>query len=323
MDSIIKLIGFTLLVTTIISFILILFKGPIESNLFPKITYNDSNILFIIALMGWMPTAVDLSSWNSLWTLERMKLSNYSPKLSETVFEFNLGYISSAILSICFITLGAYLMYGSDSEFSNNSALFANQVIQLYTASIGSWSYYIIAISSFSIMFGTCIAVFDGYARSASESIRLVQQKGIEDNKVYKIIIGLLVFGSTLIIYLFGSKLKQLVDLATTISFLIAPFVAIANYTLVTKNFDKKAQTKKMVTNLSNNWYCLFDRFLFNIHLLQSILDKKFYFKSIKLLTALPSSYPLFFLNILPDLSVSQLRILASQNTKKNRNISL
>ena len=251
LDSIIKLIGFTLLVTTIISFILILFKGPIESNLFPKISYNDSNILFIIALMGWMPTAVDLSSWNSLWTLERMKLSNYSPKLSETVFEFNLGYISSAILSICFITLGAYLMYGSDSEFSNNSALFANQVIQLYTASIGSWSYYIIAISSFSIMFGTCIAVFDGYARSASESIRLVQQKGIEDNKVYKIIIGLLVFGSTLIIYLFGSKLKQLVDLATTISFLIAPFVAIANYTLVTKNFDKKARPKRWLQILA------------------------------------------------------------------------
>ena len=250
-DSIIKLIGFTLLVTTIISFILILFKGPIESNLFPKITYNDSNILFIIALMGWMPTAVDLSSWNSLWTLERMKLSNYSPKLSETVFEFNLGYISSAILSICFITLGAYLMYGSDSEFSNNSALFANQVVQLYTASIGSWSYYIIAISSFSIMFGTCIAVFDGYARSASESIRLVQQKGIEDNKVYKIIIGLLVFGSTLIIYLFGAKLKQLVDLATTISFLIAPFVAIANYTLVTKNFDKKARPKRWLQILA------------------------------------------------------------------------
>ena len=36
-------------------------------------------------------------------------------------------------------------------------------------------------------MFGTCIAVFDGYARSASESIRLVRLKGIEDNKVYKI----------------------------------------------------------------------------------------------------------------------------------------
>ena len=251
LDSLIKLIGFTLLVTTILSFIFILFKGPIESNLFPEISYNDSNILFIIALMGWMPTAVDLSSWNSLWTLERMKLSNYSPKLSETVFEFNLGYISSAILSICFITLGAYLMYGSGSEFSNNSALFANQVIQLYTASIGSWSYYIIAISSFSIMFGTCIAVFDGYARSASESIRLVQQNGIKNNKVYKIIIGLLVFGSTLIIYLFGSKLKQLVDLATTISFLIAPFVAIANYTLVTKNFDKKARPKRWLQILA------------------------------------------------------------------------
>ena len=34
---------------------------------------------------------------------------------------------------------------------------------------------------------------FDGYARSASESIRLVQENGIKDNKVYKITIGLLV----------------------------------------------------------------------------------------------------------------------------------
>ena len=38
-----------------------------------------------------------------------------------------------------------------------------------------------------------------------------------------------------------------------------------------------------MATNLSNNWYCLFDRFLFDIHLLQSILDKKFYFRNLHL----------------------------------------
>ena len=244
LDGLIKIVGLALLITTLLSFGLVLFKGPIESNLFPKISYNESNILFIIALMGWMPTAVDLSSWNSLWTLERMKLSKYKPKLSETIFEFNLGYISSAVLSICFMTLGAYLMYGSGSNFSNNSALFASQVIQLYTASIGSWSYYIIAISSFSIMFGTCIAVFDGYARSVSESIRLVQERESESGFNYNITIGLLIIGSIFIIYLFSSKLKQLVDLATTISFLIAPLIAIANYILVTKDFDKNFQPK-------------------------------------------------------------------------------
>ncbi len=251
LDSLIKLIGFTLLFSTLVSFILVLFKGPISDNLFPRIEYNKIDLLFIIALMGWMPTAVDLSSWNSLWTLERIKDSNYKPKLNETLFEFNLGYFASAILSICFLTLGAYLMYGADSNFSNNSALFANQVIKLYTLSIGSWSYFIISISSFSIMFGTCIAVFDGYARSANESIRLVKNNPRNGKTFYNIIIWTLVVGSVLIIYFFGGKLKQLVDLATTISFLIAPFVAIANYLLVTKHIDKSMRPKKWLKYLA------------------------------------------------------------------------
>ena len=51
--------------------------------------------------------------------------------------------------------------------------IFANQVITLYTQSIGSWSYLIISISGFSIMFGTCIAVLDGYARSAKNVLDL------------------------------------------------------------------------------------------------------------------------------------------------------
>ena len=81
--------------------------------------------------MGWMPTAVDLSSWNSLWVLEKIKLTKYRPLLSQTLFEFNIGYISAAILAVCFVTLGAYLMYGTDISFSESSALFANQVINL------------------------------------------------------------------------------------------------------------------------------------------------------------------------------------------------
>jgi len=233
LDGLIKIIGFTLLISTLTAFILVLIKGPVSNTLFPIIDYNKNDILFIIALMGWMPTAVDLSSWNSLWTLERIKQTNFKPTLKQTIFEFNMGYIFSAALSICFLTLGAYLMHGTNSSFPNSSALFANQVIKLYTGSIGSWSYLIIAIAGFSIMFGTCVAVLDGYARSASECIRLVQNQEDKSKTHYDIIIWILVIGSLGIILLFGNKLKQLVDLATTISFMIAPMVALANYRLV------------------------------------------------------------------------------------------
>ena len=236
LDSLIKIIGLILLLSTLVAFFLVLIKGSYSENLFPEINYVKSDILFIIALMGWMPTAVDLSSWNSLWTLERIKQTNFKPTLKQTIFEFNIGYISSAVLSICFLTLGAYLMYDTNNIFSDSSSIFANQVITLYTESIGSWSYLLISISGFSIMFGTCIAVLDGYARSAKECFRLILKK---ENMTlyYNIIVWLIVSGSLAIIFLFGSSIKSLVDLATTISFMIAPFIAFANYKLVSESY--------------------------------------------------------------------------------------
>ena len=245
LDSLIKIIGFVLLLSTITAFVLVIIKGSVSYNLFPEIKYLENDILFIIALMGWMPTAVDLSSWNSLWTLERIKQTSFKPTLKQTIFEFNIGYLSSAFLSLCFLTLGAYLMYGTENNFSSSSAIFANQVITLYTQSIGSWSYLIISISSFSIMFGTCIAVLDGYARSIKECFKLTFQ---EENKIpfYRVIIWTIVIGSIIIISIFGSSIKNLVDLATTISFMIAPFVAFANFKLVTDDYVGKGNSPKI-----------------------------------------------------------------------------
>ena len=245
LDSLIKIIGLILLLSTLVAFFLVLIKGSYSDNLFPEINYVKSDILFIIALMGWMPTAVDLSSWNSLWTLERIKQTNFKPTLKQTIFEFNIGYVSSAVLSICFLTLGAYLMYDTNNIFSDSSSIFANQVITLYTESIGSWSYLLISISGFSIMFGTCIAVLDGYARSAKECFRLILNK---ENMVlyYNIIVWLIVSGSLAIIFLFGSSIKSLVDLATTISFMIAPFIAFANYKLVSESYIGEKNTPKL-----------------------------------------------------------------------------
>ena len=64
------------------------------------------------------------------------------------------------------MTMGAFLIYGTNITMPSASHLFANQVVNLYTIVFGDWSYIIIASSTFSIMFGTCIAVFDGYGRA-------------------------------------------------------------------------------------------------------------------------------------------------------------
>jgi Mn2+/Fe2+ NRAMP family transporter len=235
LDSLIKLIGAVLLVSTLIAFLLTLWHGPVVAweQLTLPFEIDKRNVFFIIALMGWMPTAVDLSTWNSIWTLERIKQTDYLPTLKETLREFNIGYWISAGLSICFITLGAFLIYGSDTELSNNSALFANQIVGLFTTTLGNGAYYFIAISAFSVMFSTCITVYDGYARAMSETTALLLDASRKEIKTYKLWLIIVLAGGYIVINNFLGNFKELVDLATIISFIIAPLIAIVNFKLV------------------------------------------------------------------------------------------
>lgn len=264
LDATIKVIGTVLLFSTVAAFILTLKQGPASHDpLFAGFDWN-TDVLFLIALMGWMPTAVDLSTWNSLWTIERIKQTGYKPSLRETLFDFNFGYLVSAILSICFITLGAYIFFGTDISLSSSSGTFANQVVQLFTTSIGQWSYIVIATAAFSIMFGTCIAVFDGYARALERTTELLflneeeASKALNSSSFYNWSLIILAVGSFLLIYyyLFATEnaagFKKLVDAATTISFLIAPFIAIINFKLVMdKSFPESAKPKPWLQFLS------------------------------------------------------------------------
>ncbi|MDH3312037.1 MAG: divalent metal cation transporter [Nitrosopumilus sp.] len=247
LDSLIKIIAIVLLVSTVSAFLFALYNGPIEpvSGFEPKELWNVSGIFFLLALMGWMPTAVDLSSWNSLWTLERMKQTNYKPKLKETLLEFRLAYLITGILAVMFVVLGTFIFYGSGQELPNSNSDFAHNVVTLYTETIGDWSYIIIAASAFTVMFGTIIAVFDGYSRSLQRTVELIFTK--KEDKIrtkfrtfYVIFLIVISAGSLVVIFQFGSNLKELVDFATVLSFVIAPIIAIFNFRLVTGKFLQK-----------------------------------------------------------------------------------
>ncbi|MFT5858662.1 MAG: Mn2+/Fe2+ NRAMP family transporter [Flavobacteriaceae bacterium] len=251
LDSLMKVIGIVLLLSTLLAFVLAMFKGanPPKPDFVAPDVWSDASLWFIIALMGWMPTAVDLSAWISLWTVERIKQTDYRPTMKESLADFNFGYIVSALLAICFVTLGAYVLYGSGIELPDSKAAFANSVVEMFTGFIGDWSYVIIAAAGFSIMFGTCIAVFDGYARSierTSELMFLKEKKSFDSKRVYKLALLVVGLGSFGIVFFLGKHLGALVDLAMTISFLIAPVIAIVNFRLVTGKYLRKEDQPKM-----------------------------------------------------------------------------
>jgi Mn2+/Fe2+ NRAMP family transporter len=212
----------------------------------------DPDPIFIIALIGWMPTAIDLSAWNSLWTIERIKTSGYRPSLRETLRDFNLGYLVSAVLAVMFGVIGAQLMYGSGLQYPNSTIGFADTLLNIYTSVMGRWSYFVIATSGFCIMLGTCIAVFDGYARSAERCIALLSSPSsdeVRSSSHYRITVVVTTIGAFTVIYLVGAQLKTLIDVAMTLSFMVAPVIAAANFYLVAGKGSHPAGRPNIVLN--------------------------------------------------------------------------
>jgi Mn2+/Fe2+ NRAMP family transporter len=250
LDRLIKGVGLVLVVATLVAFVLLLIKGPFTSDIpfaLPTMHGTASALPFLIALMGWMPTAVDLSAWNSLWTLERIRESGYHPTLKETLLEFNIGYWISAALALVFVVFGAYLMYGV-VDIPSGTVAFADALIGVYTATIGDWSYFLIAASAFSIMFGTFIAVLDGYARTAvacALALTKREASGQARNQIYTRMVAITALGGYFTILIAGNELKSLIDLATTLSFVVAPAIAAANFYLVMRNHAHPAVRPK------------------------------------------------------------------------------
>ena len=122
---------------------------------------------------------------------------------------------------------------------------------------MGNWSAIIISIAAFSTMFGTSITLADGYCRAINRTVHLLKkqkemnspnnqkEEGIfndilvkeeqvtESKKSYLVWVLVLFTGSYILIYFVGSKLSNIMNLATGTSFMIAPIAAYFNYKIV------------------------------------------------------------------------------------------
>ena len=256
LDSIIKLVMVVLTISTVTAFVVALLKGHSPSLTEAPSVWDAAGITFLIALMGWMPIPIDAAAWHSLWTLEREKQTSHRSSMKESLLDFNIGYIGSAMLALVFLGLGALVMFGSGVNFSSAGAAFAQQLIDLYTQTLGDWAHWIIIICAFTTMFSTTLTVTDSYPRVSREIFRVI---GVDKNSnswifSYK---GLL-FGisaiSMLVLYITGSQFTYIIDLATSLSFLTAPALAFINYRLIISRFFPEEYRPKLWLRLLS-WF--------------------------------------------------------------------
>ena len=241
LDGLAKWIMSALTLATVLAVIVAIIEHPeYGADFVEKTPWQMTALPFIVSLMGWMPAPIEISAINSLWTAEKGKTVDISIK--DGLFDFNVGFIGTAILAVFFVAMGALIQYPTGQEVQAAGAAYIQQFVGMYSSVLGDWSRFLITFIAFLCIFGTVITVIDGYSRVNAESLRLLFKKKEISQKELNIWMTATSIIGGIIIYFFQGSVAPMLRFAMIASFLTTPFFALLNYLLVTgenKNLAK------------------------------------------------------------------------------------
>ena len=234
LDTLSKVIMAVLTVATITAVIIAFgnYVEPVAATPAPS-PWTLAAIGFLVVTMGWMPAPIEISSITSVWLKNQCKHQEVTPK--SALFDFNVGYIGTAVLAMVFLSLGALVLHGTGVELSKSGIGFSHQLVSLYASTIGEWSRYLIAVIAFFCIFGSTITVIDGYSRVIVESQRLLQNKEKESSSSLMIWMLIVSVTALAILVFFVSSLITMLNFAMIMAFMTTPIFALLNYILVSK----------------------------------------------------------------------------------------
>jgi Mn2+/Fe2+ NRAMP family transporter len=250
LDNLMKLIITVLSISTIGAVAVALTKSGAAVSLAPILPQGTVEVAFLIAFLGWMPAPLDVSIWHSLWAIEKNKDMKTGFGTQKALFDFNVGYLSTVFLGVCFMSLGALVMFHSDKEFSSSAGLFAQQLIEMYTTNLGNEAAIFIAVAAFTTMFSTTLTTLDASPRAMAKTTNLLFKRSSRGYYLFWIIV--LSGGTMMILSYFQTSMITFVKIATILSFLTAPLYALANLLLVTgKHMPQALRPSKPLVILS------------------------------------------------------------------------
>ncbi|HUH13086.1 MAG TPA: divalent metal cation transporter [Longimicrobiales bacterium] len=242
LDRAMKVILLALAATTIVAAAVALPRVDIGTlALWPDVgTGGVVTFAFLLAVMGWMPSAIDVSVWSSLWTLAKDASEGGHTSVAAARADFLVGYLGTAVLAFAFVTLGAAVMHGSGVSFSPQGTAFSLELVDLYGATLGAWSRPLMLVAVLTTMLSTSLAVVDGFPRALARTGEVLLGHPAADAEVGET--GRMYWGAmaglgllvVLLLAAFARSLTHMVDFATTVSFLTAPLLGYLNLRAVT-----------------------------------------------------------------------------------------
>jgi len=264
LDKMMKVIIIVLTLTTVSALGVVVMDSQPEALFQKDAVFNlfeYADLIFLAAFIGWMPAPMDVSVWHSVWVEEANREKGKRLPMNQAMLDFKIGYFGTALLAMVFLLLGALVMYSSGEPPSDNGAIFAGQLIALYTRALGDWAYYLIGIAALATMFSTTLTCLDAYPRTLEESYFVWKGQGEYQNRqgatksIYRRYLAIAVVGTIVIFLLIknvSGAMGYIVTIATVVSFISAPVFAYINYKVMHgKTIDVGDRPKLFMTRWS------------------------------------------------------------------------
>lgn len=240
LDLIVKALLAFLTIATLITTALVLprisFTGV--GDFWPS-SFDTATIIFIAALVGWMPAPLDTSVWQSLWSQAKSRADKRAVTMKDSATDFNTGFFGTAVLAVCFVLMGAGVMFNAGVEFEAGAAGFARQIIELYESALGPVVAQLVGAAAMAVIFSTTLTAIDAWPRTLNAVAAVIgKHQQQSDARIaaasrypsYWISMAVLLAGAAIILQFMMNSFSLLIDIATTISFLTAPVFAFLNH---------------------------------------------------------------------------------------------
>lgn len=206
----------------------------------------EGSLLLVAAILGFMPTSVAVSIWQSLWSLEqgrfrdgtRLGARERLELLRHGLFDLRVGYGLSAMLAVLFVSLGATVLHPRGLVPQGTDV--ALTLSRLYTEVLGEWMQPIVLLMAFAALFTTCYTMMDGFPRSfvaARRVLRGLPAAGGAVDRGYWTFLLSVTFGGLAILALLPDP-AMLVKGVGAFGLLLSPIYYTLNLWAVTRRID-------------------------------------------------------------------------------------
>lgn len=216
----------------------------------------DGSILLVAAILGFMPTSVAVSIWQSLWALEQGRFrpgTTRSPArrrelLRQGLLDLRLGYVLSAVLAVAFVCLGATLL--QPRGLVPEGPAVAVTLSQIYTGVLGEWMRPVFLGTAFLALLTTCYTSMDGFPRTFVATLQVLRGDRATSGgseRAYWIFLLAVTFGGMVLLALVPDPVAVVKGVAA-VGLLLSPVYFALNLWAATRLIDDPALRPGRVT---------------------------------------------------------------------------